>query len=435
MSVFRSLLALSAEGGQNYYPDYEPLYGIDNHTLLMLHGNEYVDVSPFAHTIDQSNTSITATGAKFNSAFLSTGQQTSNNYIHTTLKEPLHTTYTVDFWFKPTSYSPTYGCFFSVGTQYTHGIYLQLIDSYDIIDIYIGGKQITAPLRANVPLNEWRHWAVVGTPEGTKIYINGVCTLTTGAYDLNQSEVYIYKTKQFGRSVPGYFEEIRISDIARWTEDFTPPEKPYSESANGLPYGYTELEYIASTGTQYIDTGVPPAQDLIVDMRASFQGNYDSSWDCMLHAGTGDMNSGTYGLRLFGDAYTLQVCYSMYGSNGSTSSAYTNPTVSITPDQVYTIRTTNQTLTLDGVTTVGNPNPIAFTPVTQSMYLFAGRNSGSMWRRVRATLYSLKLTVGGEVVRDFLPALNPEGVPGLYDRVTKTFFTNIGSGTFNYKEL
>ena len=130
-------------------------------------------------------------------------------------------------------------------------------------------------------------------------------------------------------------------------------------------------------------------------MVASFQGNQDSSWDCMLHAGNGDMNSGTYGLRLFGDNYNLQVCYSMYGSNGSTSSSYVNPTVSITPNQVYTIRTTNQTLTLDGVTTVGNPNPVSFTPVTQSMYLFAGRSSGSMWRRVRATLYSLRLTVGG----------------------------------------
>lgn len=435
MSVFRSLLALSAEGGQNYYPDYEPLIGIDNHTLLMLHGDDYVDVSQFELPIDQSNTSIVTEGARFNSAFLSTGQQTKNNYIHATLAEPLRTTYTVDFWFKPTSYSPTYGAFFTVGTQYTNGIYLQLIDSYDIIDIYIGGQQVTAPLRANVPLNEWKHWAVVGTPTETKIYIDGVCTLTASAHDLNQQEVYIYKTLQFGRSVPGYFEEIRISDIARWTEDFTPPDKPYSESSTGLPYGYTALEYIASTGTQYIDTGIPPAVDLIVDMVASFQGNQDSSWDCMLHAGNGDMNNGTYGLRLFGDNYTLQVCYSMYGSNGNTSSSYTNPTVSITPNQVYTIRTTNQTLTLDGVTTLGNPNPISFTPVTQSMYLFAGRNSGSLWRRIRATLYSLRLTVGGTVVRDFIPALNPEGVPGLYDRVSKTFFTNIGSGTFSYKEL
>ena len=78
-----------------------------------------------------------------------------------------------------------------MGTQYTNGIYLQLIDSYDIIDIYIGGQQVTAPLRANVPLNEWKHWAVVGTPTETKIYIDGVCTLTASAHDLNQQEVYI----------------------------------------------------------------------------------------------------------------------------------------------------------------------------------------------------------------------------------------------------
>lgn len=27
---------------------------------------------------------------------------------------------------------------------------------------------------------------------------------------------------------------------------------------NGLPSGYTELEYIESSGTQYVDTGVVP---------------------------------------------------------------------------------------------------------------------------------------------------------------------------------
>lgn len=436
MSVFRSLLALSAEGGQNYYPDYGPLIGIDNHTLLMLHGNEYVDVSSYNHTIDYSNTSIVESGAKFNSAFYSDGEQTSSHYIHTTLQKALNTTYTIDFWFKPTSYSPTHGAFFTIGTEQVNGIYLQLIQSDDKIDAYIGGEQnMTVPLTENIPLNIWTHWAIIGTNTETKIYLNGTSVMTFESHNLNQTEVYLFKSAQYGRSVPGYFEEVRISDIARWTENFTPPTRPYSSSSTGLPFGYTPLEYIRSTGTQYIDTGIAPAVDLEVDMVASFQGNQDSSWDCMLHAGSGDMSSGTYGLRLFGNNSTLQVCYSMYGSSGSSSSNYNNPTVSITPNQVYTIRTTNQTLTLDGVTTVGTPSPINFTPVTYSMYLFAGRNSGSLWRRVRATLYSLRLTVGGEVVRNFIPALNPDNVPGLYDTVSETFFTNNGTGEFEYKIL
>lgn len=436
MSVFRSLLALTAEGDQNYYPDYEPLIGIDRNTLLMLHGNGYVDVSAYNHTIDYSNTSIVERGAKFNSAFYSEGEQTSSHYIHTTLKEPLGTTYTVDFWFKPTSYSPTYGAFFTIGTVQEEGIYLQLIQSDDKIDAYIGGEQnMTVPLTENIPLNVWTHWAIIGTDSETKIYLNGTAIMTFGSHTLNQTEVYLFKSAQYGRSVPGYFEEVRISNIARWTEDFIPPDRPYSSSSTNLPAGYTPLEYIRSTGTQYINTGIAPTVDLEVDMVASFQGNQDSSWDCMLHAGNGDMTSGTYGLRLFGDSYHLQVCYSMYGSGGSTSSSYNNPTVSIVPNQVYTIRTTNQTLTLDGVTTTGTPSPINFTPVSYPMYLFAGNSSGSMWRRVRATLYSLRLTVGGEIVRDFIPALNPENVPGLYDTVSQTFFTNIGTGTFDYKLL
>ena len=91
------------------------------------------------------------------------------------------------------------------------------------------------------------------------------------------------------------------------TDFIAPPEGDDEEDV--LPSGYTKLAYLRSTGGQYIDTGIKPAYDLEIDMTASFEGNYQSSWDCILHAGPGDMMSGTYGLRLFGDNYHIQVCY------------------------------------------------------------------------------------------------------------------------------
>lgn len=437
MSMFRQLLALSAEGHQNYYPKFPWVgggTGLDEHTILLLHGDEFTDVSDYNHTVEVNSVTIVDEG-KFNKAFYVANRQTQNG-LHVSLQQPLRTEYTVDFWFKPTDYSATWGAFFTVGTTHVQGIYLQFIPGSDKFDFYIEGEWAQYPnLSTLCPLNQWSHWAVVGTETNTIIYLNGAVLGTFGPHDLNDSELYAFKSIQYGRSVPGYMSEIRVSDIARWTEPFDPPTEQYERPiTGGLPSGYTPLSYIASTGTQYINTGIAPAVDLEVDMVASFQGNYDSSWDCILHAGENDMWSGTYGMRLFGDNTTLQVCYSMYGLNGSTSSSYVNPTVTIVPNQVYTIRTTNQTLTLDGVTTVGTPSPIDFTPVNYPMYLFAGNSSGSMWRRSRATIYSLKLTVGGEVVRDFLPALNEEGTPGLFDKVSQSFFTNQGTGTFVYEE-
>lgn len=194
-----------------------------------------------------------------------------------------------------------------------------------------------------------------------------------------------------------------------------------------LPSEYTKLSYLRSTGTQYIDTGIKPAADLELDLTASFEGNYTSTWDCFLHAGPGDMNSGTFGLRLFDGNYQLQVVYNTYSSTSY------NPTVSITPGQVYSIQTGNNYLTLNGVTTTGTTSPINWTPnTTYSMYLFVGRNSGSIWRYVKATLYEMRIWSGGELVRHYIPALNANNVPGLYDVVSGEFFVNKGSGTFQY---
>ena len=805
MSIFRQLLALAAEGNQEYYPDFVIPGGIDENTLLMLHGDEYADASQYNRPVTNSNTSIVTNDVKFKSAFYSTGKQSSNYYVYSQLPEKLGTTFTVDFWFKPTSYSPTYGCFFSVGTQYTNGIFFQLIDHMDIIDIYICNQQKTAPLKTNVPLNVWKHWALVGTETSCILYLDGKALITWPAKNIDQDQVYLFKSLGLGRSVPGYFEEVRISNVARWTEDFEPPERPYgtpapleipstyttmdylqfdgtqyintdyalwrnqdwkmeftlsidrhydwnnlwgfdgtedttneawvyatgkynirvgglskqdvgylaantkytivhdntgsqlstvinggtpvtSSRANtnanrdlcfghrtggtyfigklyeikfwsggelvrhlvpaikdidgtmgmydlvgekfydnagagkftggytdgtsvytpvaylestgtqyidtgiapdtidtqvdikyaytgnlntgfdsvigsrdgdgntrfypsscdgtssvrhilgdtvltsyydygehiaifntpdrectvdniplgslgtsftphtipmylfGLncegtfsyasksriyyckiykegnlvcdlvpcinsgdipgfydkvsktfltnrgtgaftygslePFPYEELTYIKSTGTQWINLGIAPTTNMEIEMKAAFHNNTESDWDCMMYAGTGDMGSDGYGLRLFGSNAKLQSCFGYY------TSETLNPTVAITPGQIYTIRATNNTFTVNGVTTTGSTNPISFSPTTRPMYLFAGNSSGSVWRKISASLYYLRIKQNGILVRDLVPVRDEAGVIGLYDYVSKELFTNQGSGTF-----
>ncbi|MGN0974402.1 MAG: hypothetical protein ACI4OL_00255 [Gemmiger sp.] len=50
-------------------------------------------------------------------------------------------------------------------------------------------------------------------------------------------------------------------------------------------------------------------------------------------------------------------------------------------------------------------------------------------------LYHLKLLQGEDVMRDFWPALRiADKKPGLYDTVTKQFFTNAGTGEFTWQE-
>ena len=69
----------------------------------------------------------------------------------------------------------------------------------------------------------------------------------------------------------------------------------------------------------------------------------------------------------------------------------------------------------------------------QSLYLFAGHrvspNSAHWFFTGR--IYYLQITDGMNTVRNFIPARrNSDGVLGMYDTVSNTFFTNAGTGEF-----
>lgn len=185
-----------------------------------------------------------------------------------------------------------------------------------------------------------------------------------------------------------------------------------------LPSGYTELEYIESTGTQYIDTGYTP------------NGNTKVVSEVML------LNWATYWEAIFGSQQlqfavlrynnTATLCSDLFGTEDTTN------TISIQTNQKMTVSldAVNKTLSVDSTTkTVG----YSTTMPTRSMWLFAKITAqgtmdiqGSYQRHYRDTIYS-----SGELVRDFTPARrNSDSVLGMYDLVTNTFYTNAGSGTF-----
>ena len=45
-------------------------------------------------------------------------------------------------------------------------------------------------------------------------------------------------------------------------------------------------------------------------------------------------------------------------------------------------------------------------------------------------LYACKFYENGVLVRNYVPSQNPDNVIGLYDCVTKTFYSNAGTGVF-----
>lgn len=86
-----------------------------------------------------------------------------------------------------------------------------------------------------VPLNEWVHVACVRSGATIKIYINGsvVCTQTSSATlgSPNCSPalgVFDYYSGSYRYFWNGYIDEFRLTNgVARYIENFTPPEKAF----------------------------------------------------------------------------------------------------------------------------------------------------------------------------------------------------------------
>lgn len=158
----------------------------------------------------------------------------------------------------------------------------------------------------------------------------------------------------------------------------------------------TPIEYIESTGTQYIETGISAKNitKAIIDFQYI---TVDSSRENqMMSVWVDDSNHMQCGLT--GTTFLT--------GRGTTFSQTSN----------MTARTTGTSVP------VGSPDML--------IPLFAQRAS-AVDRWSIAKLYSCKMYNNSTIVRDFIPAKRiSDNEYGLWDKVTKTFYTNAGTGAF-----
>lgn len=198
--------------------------------------------------------------------------------------------------------------------------------------------------------------------------------------------------------------------------DIILPKTPYK-------YGYTfqgwlsylPVEYLESTGTQWIDTGIVPTKNIKIDIDLQLTSIISAKY-------------------VFG-SWAPDKQYYLYISDNKWqwgwSSEYKNTT---TTDQnrhnfILASNGTISSITLDG-------NVIG-TTTTTSQYpgpnfsIFGGRGQSNIVNTdLTQKIYSCKIFENNVLVRDFIPVLDPDGTPCMYDKVTKTFFYNQGTGDF-----
>lgn len=184
--------------------------------------------------------------------------------------------------------------------------------------------------------------------------------------------------------------------------------------SGGLPAGYTRLDYIQSSGTQYINTLFAPNQssrvDMEVEMTAIASGNW-WFWGSRQASGSGR--------------------FTLFSSNGKLGmgfgSSYSS-SLTLNTNTKYNLSVENGVCKANGVTQI-TASAVTFSN-TYPLYLFVENRVGTVQEFGSFKLYSCQIYDNGTLVRDFIPCKNPNNVYGLYDLVNKEFYTNAGSGSF-----
>ena len=194
-----------------------------------------------------------------------------------------------------------------------------------------------------------------------------------------------------------------------------------------LPDGYTQVDYIESSGTQYIDTGV--------------NADYKLSLLCelaMVSAGgaIGAIGSNTELRHHFNYVINQGIRY-YYKSISTINQVQLFPLgQEDTNKHKYFIDIYNSKVQIDDGTVKDLTERDEYD--IQTNYWICKRNSpnSALQSNMSVKVYTFKMYKENVLVRDFIPCYrNSDNEVGLYDLVNDVFYTNEGTGTFTYGSI
>lgn len=184
-----------------------------------------------------------------------------------------------------------------------------------------------------------------------------------------------------------------------------------------LPSAYRRVEYLESSGTQYINSGVIGSIPLEAVATASFAETRNA---CLLGSRQAATATRFYILSVFNGKWHVGINTSE--PSGSNVVANTKYGMRFTIDENGFSLYVNDSLEFTGSNYYSTEFP---------MFVFAANNYGSAARIAKAKLYSMAILRNGTAERNFIPCVRKsDSKPGMYDTVTKTFYTNAGTGEF-----
>lgn len=172
-----------------------------------------------------------------------------------------------------------------------------------------------------------------------------------------------------------------------------------------LPNGYTKLEYIESTGTQYISTGITPTENT----KVVIEFNSSNSSGVVFGQDSG------YKVNAFMFAMTVVVFDS------------TKKDISISANIKHIVQVAPKAFKVDN----GSSQYIYANKVNAAypMFLFGNNRNGKFSEGVAMKLYSFKVYENDVLIADYIPCKQGNAV-GLYDDVAGAMNLPLGTGDF-----
>lgn len=226
--------------------------GNDVNTLLLLHFdnslvNSAIGGSSIGNPVSLYTASYDTSSYKFGSAsfYSNTVVYFSGTSPESIIRTAMQSDFTIDYWAKIDATTPVNPdiCLLG-GTSYQdqavitvrhyddpgYGLYVETKSTVDNGQNYIINRIIKVSAFAQSGI--WNHYAYVRKDNILNLYVNGNLLYN---WAFNPTIPSTQQHVSFGGFIDGVtsmhtlnrFDEIRLSNIARWTENFTPPTQAY----------------------------------------------------------------------------------------------------------------------------------------------------------------------------------------------------------------
>ena len=234
----------------------------------------------------------------------------------------------------------------------------------------------------------------------------------------------------------GTYEPLDISVSTVTPETILEGYKAYNSNGELIIGTYTPpipryfvLDYIQSTGTQYINTGYIPLANDVFEIKTKLISNTSNSYEALFGTRLTNYKSNAYCLFVRFNS-SNKFTYNRTGAETGLSNGIYDSVITITTSG-QNISWTNGTNTYSGTTT-GTVNDCV-----NPLFIFNANTASTAGGATADTspayaqLYSFIAKRTDENIHEYIPVRQLSDMTiGLYDKVNNIFYANAGSGTF-----